>query len=145
MRHLDGDDDHELTRRTVTIASRIMFPTYIVVDALFAFLYIFDPQHRLVANPSLELARMMLPLPVWGIVFATIAALMAWGLLAHTGKQRFLFALYTNIVVLTVWGCVYLGACFINPNAPFGLPIWPFTVAVACYASARSLEQREVA
>lgn len=131
-----------LTREQVTSASRIMLPTYVAHSAFFGVLYLLDPQGRLQRAPGLTLARQLLPMEAWGAIFLAISVLMCAGLLLQ-GRRRFTFALYLYAVTLLIWAGIYAGAVFVNPDASYGSFVWPLGWAVACCASARTLERHE--
>ena len=120
-----------------------MLPTYAAFAGFFGLLYMVDPQGRLERAPGLALARLLMPMTLWGIFLLGVAALMVAALI--TGRRMwFITALYVYMVAAVVWAGVYTGAVWITPDASFGGGAWPAFLAVACYASSRSLFRREV-
>lgn len=132
-----------LTR--VTVASRVMLPTYVALFGWLGAVYLLDPP-RLAASPALAYAATLMPLPMWGIWFLTVAALMAVALAGRrTGwawRQVYTYALWTGIVTMTVWAVVFAAAALTAGASP-GAAAWPGFAAVACYASYRSLQAGE--
>ncbi|MEO6203795.1 MAG: hypothetical protein ABIO67_00190, partial [Mycobacteriales bacterium] len=92
---------------------------------------------RLFSSPSLAYADGILPLPVWGAMFLTLAGLMATSL-ATGNRTLYRFALWLGIVCMSIWGLVFIFAAVRSEGSP-GAFLWPTFVAVACYASNRSL------
>lgn len=130
-----------LTRDNVTAASRVMLPTYVLFFAAVGANYVTDAP-RLQQSPSLHYANTLLPLQAWGGFFLCCAAIMAAALLSHR-RTAYRFALWLCIVSMGVWSGVFALAA-INSIASFTAPAWPAIVAVACYATDRSLLKGEV-
>lgn len=136
-----------LQRKRVTVASRVMLPTYVLFFTYLAANYTITPRERLVeASAALGYADMLLPMPVWGLIFAAnavaMAASMVLGKRAHSGEV-FVFALWVGIVTLAIYALVFAFAAFNNEASP-GAIAWPMFVATACYATQRSLNAAEV-
>ena len=135
-----------LHRRTVTVASRIMLPTYVGLFTLIGLAYLFQPAARVQASPALAFADRLIPMPVWGGIFLTTAGLLSAAMLvAHRRRwTRVLagYALWVGVVVLTTWAGIFTGAV-ITAGASLGSPVWPAFAAIACFASSRSLAAGE--
>lgn len=133
-----------LTPVALTVASRVMLPTYVALFGWVGGVYVADPP-RLQESPALAYAATLMPLPMWGIWFLTVAALMAVALAGRrTGwaRQVYTYALWTGIVTMTVWAVVFAAAALTARASP-GAAAWPGFAAVACYASYRSLQAGE--
>jgi hypothetical protein len=136
--------DQPLTRTRVTVASRTMIPVYVAHAAWFGTVYTFDPFHRLASAHSLTLARVIgLPMPLWGVMYLTMAGLMVWALVRHS-RQLFVWALYCYAVVMAWWAIIYAGSAILTHDASVVGVGWPVFVAVACHASAKSILRGEV-
>lgn len=130
-----------LTPAEVTVASRIMLPTYV---ALFAFVGVnyMTTGERLTESPSLAFADSVLSMPAWGAMFLAASAVMVTALMMHE-RIWFRFALWLGIVCLAIWSALFLAAAIWSSASPSGWT-WPAFVAVACFASDRSLLKGEV-
>lgn len=133
-----------LDRTSVTVASRVMLPTYVVLFAGLGTNYAVTPMlsGRLAASPALAYANGLLPLPAWAMMFLTVAVLMA-GALASGNRHLYRYALWLAILSMTIWAVVFALAVFRGEGSPTAF-FWPSFVAVACYASNRSLLAGEV-
>jgi hypothetical protein len=131
-----------LTRDTVTVASRTMVPAYSGLCALWGLVFVIDPQDRLAHAPSLELARQWLALPVWGGLWLTLAAVMTLAALLHD-RQHYLAALGICCTSWIAWGGVIEASVFVRPDVSYLAGTLPWFVAVACWASIRSLLAQE--
>lgn len=131
-----------LTRETVTAASRIMLPTYVILFIVIGANYLTTPEPRLLASPALAYASAWMPLDAWGWTFLTVAALMLIALVS--GKRGlFRYALLVAMIAMLVWAGVLALAGF-RANASPSAWIWPGFVAAACLASYRSLSRGEL-
>lgn len=131
-----------LTRANVTVASRIMLPTYVITFAWFGITYLFGPKSVLVSSPALAFADDVMPLRAWGAVFLACSLLMLTAMLAGT-RLLFRFALRMCGLSMIVWALIISGA-YLAGDVSASAPLWSAFIAVACFASDRSLAVREV-
>lgn len=131
-----------LTRATVTRASRIMLPAYVVLFTLLGLNYTLTNKDRLLYSPGLAYAEQVISLRAWGLLFLTVAVLMAAALLSHR-RTLYRFGLWLCIVSMTTWASILAAAAMLADASPSAW-VWPGFVAVACYASHQSLLAREV-
>lgn len=129
-----------LTLATVTVASRIMLPTYVMLFAGLGLNYTLA-LGRLNTSPVLDYADRVLPLPVWGVMFLTVSVVMGAAMAKHH-RTLSRFGLWLGIVCMGVWAVVFTAAAIWNGGSP-GAPLWPAFAAVCCYASDRSLLKGE--
>lgn len=143
---------------TVTVASRIMLPWYVVANAWLGLAYLLgDPQRT--DRPGFDLARDTPGgIRTWGGVFLVVAAVICYGLL--TGSRTLVGATLIYAAVWHfVWGVAVAASTFVttaswheltlggvsmvypHPSLDAGLtgPMWPWTLAAASLASAASL------
>lgn len=134
-----------LDRESVTAASRIMLPAYVVFFAWNAANYILTPRAILTDAPAIDYADQIMPMPAWGLVFAANAALMLTALIIARAWSRsaFVYALWVGIVTMGCYSLVFVAAT-IYGGASLGACSWPLLAATACYASQRSLLKQEV-
>lgn len=132
-----------LTRATVTAASRIMLPAYVIHATWFGLVYFLDPQGRVSRNPSLTAARVMLPMWAWGLLFLGLAVMMVVAMASHRRNLE-VYALMIYATANVVWALVYFAALFLSPDASFNGPAASGLVACACIASTVSLLRREI-
>lgn len=130
-----------LTRANVTVASRIMLPTYCALFAVLGINYM-TTGRRLLESPALEYADRALPLPAWGAMFLAMSGVMVTALMMHE-RLWFRFALWLAIVCLLSWSLMFLAAAIWSDASPTAC-VWPLFAAVACFASDRSLLKGEV-
>lgn len=132
-----------LDRQHITTASAVMLPWYTVTDAVFGAVFILDPQGRVASAPSLDVARTLLPLDVWGGMWLAMALLMVAAAISRN-RDYMILALWISGIVWLLWGFV-TAASVITEHAVTPLAGWfGWTLAVASYASIRSLHTREV-
>jgi hypothetical protein len=131
-----------LTRATVTAASRIMLPAYVVLCLIFGVAYIFDPGNRLEQAPSITFQRAILPLWTWGAIMLTLAALML-GAFRTKSRLTFAYALCCCAITWALWGIAIAVSIFLTPNTSWLAPALPWFVSVCCIASLASLVTRE--
>lgn len=130
--------ERPLTRQQVTVASRIMLPTYIALNTIVGLVYLLDPLGRLQRVPALAFQREVMPMPAWGCVFLALAAAMLVATRRHS-RPGMVFALYSCGIAWLLWGAGYEVSVFRDPNASILGPVLPWTVTIACHASAKSL------
>lgn len=131
-----------LDRAHITKASALMLPFYIVTDAIYGVMFILDPGSRFGHAPSLAIARELLPLDVWGVMWLTLACFMvgAWG---SRRRDAMIGALWVSLITWLLWGFTTAAAVFTQPLVT-PLAGWPgLTLAVAQLASVRSLRTKE--
>lgn len=130
-----------LTPARVTVASRIMLPTYVVFSALLGLNYVFAPEHRL-KNPALTAARTVMPVEAWGLVFLILAAVMAVGMLSHN-RTGVIIVLCYGAAMYFGWAIFYAASVMLDPRTSLFAPAWPLFVVTAHVASAASLMRGE--
>lgn len=131
-----------LDRQHITIASAVMLPAYAILDALFGVVFISDPEHRLGLAPSLVAAREYLTLPLWGVMWIALTALMTFALIVKA-RWVFVVALALNIAAWALWAVVVELAVIDQANVSYLAGALPLFVAVASFASLLSLMSRE--
>lgn len=134
-----------LTRSTVTAASRIMLPAYVVLTAVYGLIYTIDPGGRMGSVHALVFQRKLMGgdmLP-WGLVFLGLASLM---LLAFSRRNRLMFAFGLCCCAVTwfLWGCMYIASVVIDTETSPLAPVLPWFVCACCIASTVSLLKGEV-
>lgn len=130
-----------LNRRNVTIASRVMIPTYVEFAIVVGLGWIFTPRHVLLATPSLRYADGIVPIQFWGLVFLVIAVVMAAAMVSEY-RRGYVTALGALMLWLAVWMLVLIAAA-LHGQASFSSWVWAYLPVRACWASMLSLEARE--
>lgn len=130
----------ELTRGTVTSASRIMLPTYTFATFAFGVVFTFDPLGRIVFQHSLVMPTRMMggSMLGWGFLFFLISAVMACALLTHK-RLPMALALCTLATVCAMWVVMTTASIFLDPKAAVGGPIWWMVGVAASVASTKSI------
>jgi hypothetical protein len=139
-----------LFRRTVTKASRIMLPAYIIVGAYIGACYILcslDVGGLFTADrlqaPSLTVARSLLPMEAWGVIGVGLASTLALALLSHR-RTVAVVSLCLGFAAYELWAVFYGISIFKEDTASLVSPAWPFGWGIAHVASAVSLAWDEV-
>jgi hypothetical protein len=130
-----------LDRAHVTVASRVMLPVYAVVSGYIGLCYILSPDARL-RGASLAVARMLLPMPVWGLLALLLSASVVLAILTRS-RSLAVGSLCMGAGAYFVWGCFYAISIWIDPSASVVSPIWPLLASAAHIASALSLSWGE--
>ncbi len=132
-----------LDRAHITATSAVMLPFYTLTDLVFGLVFIFDPQDRLALAPSMDAARAIMPLEVFGGMWLALAVVMvsAW---FSRNRDSMLLALHTSGLLWFLWSGVSGASVFLNPAVTYLAGWFGLTLTVAHYASIRSLHAREV-
>lgn len=124
-----------LARGSVTVASLIMVPAYVVLTAAIGAAYLASP---------VDCPNMMHGQPrAWGWLFLGLAAVMA-AAFATRWRLAFCFALCCCAVTMILWAAMWRFAPNADREAATFVPILAIFVAVACVASVASLLKGEV-
>lgn len=130
-----------LNRDTVTVASRIMLPTYATVFGLIGALFLLQQPSR-TSTGAFDAAKDLMPIRVWGIVFLAVAALELAALAVHN-RRTYLGGLVIGAGLAVFWTVVLLTSAVHNPDVSFTSAVW-VGGWVACHAAtAKSLAERE--
>lgn len=129
-----------LTRETVTVASRVMLPAYVVFFVVVGANYLIA-DGTATSNPALRFVDSVMPLHAWGWLFIGCSLIMAGALATH---RRILYRWALRMCALSIlfWATVIAWASLSASATPFAAA-WPAFVATACYATDRSLAARE--
>ena len=130
-----------LTKENLTVASRIMLPTYVVVFAWLGLNYLLTSKTRLNKSPTLRYADMVVDIRALGILLLA-AALIMLGALASRHRTAARYALLLAGTCFLILLGVFLAAMFRSEASP-SAAAWPFLGAAACAASYRSVTIRE--
>ena len=131
-----------LTRATVTVASRIMLPTYAMFFAGVGLSLILTPGERLVQTPAFLYADRLISLTWWGIGYLVLAVVMLWAMAVHS-RMAYRYALSAAFVWMASWAALSFAAALDGGQASFSAWTWPAFVAVACWATLASLAAGE--
>lgn len=128
-----------LDRNHITVASKVMLPTYIIFFGVVGLNFALSQTPRLFESPMLRYANELMSIRAWGGVFLACSAIMLTALIAH---HRFLYryGLMVCCVSMAVWATVAFAGIFTEPVS-FSAWAWPAALAAACWASNRSLEK----
>lgn len=130
-----------LTRGTITAASRVMLPVYVVFFTLLGLTYLLTPLSRLLASPGLAYADALLSLRVWGGLFLVAAVVMAAAMVTQS-RIAFRFALILCGLSMATFTAALMVAIFKSEASPAAWS-WSAFVVAACVASERSLAAGE--
>lgn len=133
-----------LTRATVTVASRIMLPTYVLLVVALGLIYLLDPLDNLRGVPALAFPRLVVggSMAPWGLIFLSIGAVMGSAFATHS-RIWFCFGLCLCAVTFFLWAGMYVVSLVIDPDTSLTAPLYPLFVSTACAASTFSLLARE--
>ena len=130
-----------LTRANVTAASRLTLPMYpaLYFGVGLAFL-LQDPTRT--SGPAFDVARSIMGIHAWGLIFATVAAVETWALLSQH-RRPYVLALIPGAGLAGFWAVVLFGSAIGSPFVSYTSGMWVAGMAVAQAASARSLARYE--
>lgn len=131
-----------LDRTHVTVASRVMLPTYPVFFIGFGLALLLTPPEVMQATPSFRTAADIMPLTTWGVVLLGAAGFQL-AALAVGRRSMYIAALSVALICMVLWAGIFAYAAG-RGGAPWTAPMWPAFLAISCYATMRSLESREV-
>lgn len=131
-----------LDRAHVTVASRIMLPTYPLFVGSVGLSMTLTPLDRLLETPAFAYAADLAPLRLWGAGFLAVAAILIAGLLVHR-RSTYVAGLAVMVTWMGGWTAL-LALSAINGDSSPSAWTWPAFVAVAGFATMSSLFAREV-
>lgn len=130
-----------LDRAHITVASRIMLPTYVLFFAVVGSNFAAGTFGRASSSPMLRYANTIMPIPVWGAVFLACSLIMAVALVRRS-RFWYRYGLLVCAISMIVWALVAIAGIFAEPVS-YSAWAWPAFVAAATIASNRSLAQGE--
>jgi hypothetical protein len=126
---------------SVTSATRIMLPAYVLLFLWIGTAYIATPQEQLKATPALNYADGLADLRVWGALFMVCAGLIVWAIVLEVrGVSR--YALLLGVLSMAVFAGTFVWAAVRGEAAP-SAGAWPALTSVALFASYRSITREE--
>lgn len=131
-----------LDRQNITVASRVMLPTYAAFFTAVGLNYLLTPLDRLLNSPGLAYCHALVSLRVWGVVFLGAAVVMSAALIRHH-RTAFRFALILCGLSMSLFAVALVFAYFRGEATPTGW-VYPAFIIAACVASYRSLTVGEV-
>ena len=130
-----------LDRAHITTASRLMLPVYALFFAGVGLSLTLTPQPRLRQTPAFAYADRLLDLDWWGAGYLVVALALTLALvLRHRATYR--AALAVGCVWMAGWAVLVAVSAW-EGQASFAAWTWPAFVALASYATLRSLAVRE--
>src|SRR5689334_18530275 len=100
-----------LTRANVTLASRVMLPLYPAFALGVGVSFVATPLDRLTDSPALRFANTVIPLPVWGYGYITLAVVLIAALIL-TNRRAYQVALAVMCVWMAFYAAVTAWAAF---------------------------------
>jgi uncharacterized membrane protein len=131
-----------LNRATITVASRVMLPTYPILAAGVGLNYLIASDRLLDAGVFYQVADSIVPLEFWGAAFLLVAIVMVVALLTRS-RLGYELSLALMAGAMLVWATVGLLAAIHNGGS-YTAALWPGFVIMACVASFMSLNEREL-
>lgn len=129
-----------LDRAHMTEAERVTLRLYPVAYAAIGLVLMFQPATR-TSGPAFEPARLLLPMPVWGLLFVLIAAaeVLALGI---QRRRLYIGALTAGAGMAVFWLVLLIYATTGSDKVSYSSAGWVMIAAVAQFASARMLATR---
>lgn len=127
-----------LDRDHITVASRIMLPTYVSLNVLAGFVLIADPTNTLQNARALRFQESVLPLAAWGYWLVLLAATILFCWLHFRHRMSASFGLAVSAVSWMVLCGTWAIAIKTDGATPLG-PLFAAFVTVAHIASIASL------
>jgi hypothetical protein len=130
-----------LTKDTMTVASRLMLPCYVVTFCWIGLNYLVTAKTRLTESPTLRYADSVVDLRALGLLLTVSGLLMLGALLTRRREP----ARYTLILAGICFGILFtiFAVATIQSEASPSAPAWPFLGLCACTASYRSITRYE--
>ena len=129
---------------TVTAASRIMLPGYVVLYTLIGLAFLLQKPQR-TESPHFDIPRMLTggTMEPWGVAFLAMAAVLAFGMFTHD-RRLAQYTLVAGAGMAGFWGSLLIYEGFTHDDVSFSSGIWVLSW-VACFcASVASLGRNEV-
>lgn len=130
-----------LDRDHVTVASKIMLPTYVAFFSVVGMNFALAPSPRLLESPMLRYADHLMPIRLWGALFVACGLIMLTALVTKN-RMMYRYGLLVCGLSMSVWTAVAVVGLFFEPIS-FSAWAWPAFIAAACAASDRSLSRHE--
>lgn len=130
-----------LTRANVTAASRVMLPLYPALYLAVGVAFLTQAATR-TSGPAFDVAKMVIPIPAWGLLFAGVAVVEIVALVAHN-RRAYQFALIPGAGLAGFWAVVITSSATQSLFVSYTSGMWVAGMAVAQAASARSLARHE--
>jgi hypothetical protein len=131
-----------LTRSEVTVASRVMLPLYPALYLSVGLAFMFQSEER-TSGDAFDVARLLLPVLGWGVVFVTVAVVEVIALLTHN-RAAYLWALIPGSGLAAFWSVVIFSSTLDSEVVSYSACMWVAGMSVAQMASARSLARHEM-
>lgn len=125
----------------VTGPSKIMVPTYLIFFAVNGLNYMTASANWLLPSPMLRYANELMPIRVWGALFVTCAALMAWAMV-RANRTEYRFALLVCALSMVIWTGIAVAGIWVE-HVSFSAWTWPGLVSAACFATNLSLARND--
>lgn len=126
-----------LDRRHVTVASRVMLPTYPVLAGGLGIGFLLTPEAELLKTPIYRSMDMLMPLGFWGAGLFVMALAQVAALLVNR-RPVYVASLSIMIVWMAAWAGVDVWSFTQDEASPFAW-LWPAFAARCCWASMQSL------
>lgn len=130
-----------LVLSSVTSASRIMLPWYVIMYAILGLLFILQDPER-TSGIAFQPARAMWSITTWGVLFLVIATIEGVALVIHK-RNTYLIGLVLGAGMAAFWGFLLVSAGIKSPEVSFTSAVWVIGWVAAHAASARSVAWRE--
>lgn len=130
-----------LDRTHITVASRVMLPTYVVFFGVIGTNFAATGTPRLFNSPMLRYADQIMSIRAWGGVFLACSAIMLAALIAHN-RYAYRYGLMVCCLSMATWTTVAIIGVFYEPVS-YSAWAWPALATAACWASNKSLAQGE--
>lgn len=132
----------KLYPQTVTPGARVMLPVYPLAYGAMGVFYIFQAASR-TSSDAFDVAKAVLPIGGWGLLFIIVAVFEALGLFLHN-RRLYLYALIPGAGLAAFWAVVVGMSSFFSPLVTFTAGVWIMLVAIGQGSLARSLARAEI-
>jgi hypothetical protein len=132
-----GGKPRAFARRTFGPLLRRLVPAFPIASGLLGLSYCFTPRERWLASPVFSVADSIMPMPVWGAAFLTVAAILSVGMACHR-RTVYEHGLAVLIGLLLIWAVVF-GVSALDGLGSYTAALWPALVAWIAWATLKEL------
>lgn len=127
--------------RDLRPAERLTLPLYPTVFGIIGATFLLQSPSR-TSSPAFDIAKWLLPIQLWSLIFLAIAAVEAVVLFLQLSHRVYIRALEVGAGLVAFWAVLLLASALQSDQVSFTGPQWLLVPIVGQVASARGLATR---